>query len=147
MIPLYEERRKAPRYQLSIPCLVSCSEVGASLFVAEIESLNISRSGVCLKIDTPLACGLPVKMDFVIENNADSQPDYTTIYVSGRVTRSMKASMAVRFDESYQILNLKRKLHLLHMQESWMKQFLDTTNSGEETYLQPNLRLFRDNIQ
>ncbi len=146
MTSLYEERRKAQRFQLCLPCLISCSETGSSLLVAEVESLNISRSGACFIIDTPLACGFTVSMDFVIQNKAAAQSDYAAIYAKGTVIRSMKNSMAVCFDESYDILNIKRKLYLLRRQENWIKQFLDKTKTGEEICHYSNQQYFQEKI-
>ena len=107
-----KEKRKMERFALGLYSRIQIKSGERTLETIELITQNICAGGAYFKTSDPLpfdAC-LSIYMDFEVPGIANGPSNnLTCIETSGKVIRSNKNGMAIRFDNSYKIRPLGKK--------------------------------------
>jgi hypothetical protein len=93
------EKREIERFDLRLFTLLQELENRPSQF--QLYTRDISSDGAYLCTDDPLPLDTPVELTFYLPVQQEIR---SKIHTNGRVVRSEKEGMAVRFDSKYQIV-------------------------------------------
>jgi hypothetical protein len=111
---IMEDKRAYERFDLEIPADIGFvrsdqDEMG----LVSLKTINISAGGAFFKTEDPLPLGTRVKLDLTIsiEKLKELLDSHCRIKVEGEVIRREGSGIAIRFDEDYEIIPVKRSLH------------------------------------
>lgn len=102
------DRRKIERFKLRLPARLDVLGRYEDVQQAtlSLETDNICSGGAYFTTLSPLPQGTSVKIDLLLDFERLQTPQHLRprIKVNGKVLRSERTGMAVRFDKSYQII-------------------------------------------
>ncbi len=118
-----QERRKTRRFSLKLHCLVTVPGNHRGNAAYQMETLNISSSGIYIRTVTPFSIGDCIDIDVMVVLPEASQcnSDGSCITLSGKVLRADANGMAVMFTRPYRITGLQKLISLNRTKTHWME--------------------------
>mgnify|MGYP006299735119 CR=1 FL=1 len=95
--------RKAQRFSLSIPAVVSTQNGGGALRYYRMHTRDISSNGAFFETGQPLTVGTRLQVNLFLKFGQGPRRQETHVQVMGTVVRTTPAGVAVRFGEDFQI--------------------------------------------
>ena len=107
-----QEKRKMERFELRIFSKIRLKSNWHNIDTIELNTKNICANGAYFKTSNPLPVGTPVSLSMKLEINSELKPtsNLMSVEVSGKVIRSEKDGMAIRFENSYKMMPLGNKM-------------------------------------
>ncbi len=106
-----QEKRKMEHFDLKVFSKIRVESDWHNIDTIELITKNISANGAYFKTSNPLPVGTPVSLSMRLEINSELKPisNLMSIEVSGKVIRSEKDGMAIRFENTYKMMPLGNK--------------------------------------
>ena len=114
MKEIMEDKRAYERFDLEVPANIEFARSGqGEMDLVSLKTINISAGGAFFRTDDPLPPGTRVKLDLTlsIEKLKELLDSHCRIKVEGEVIRSEDLGIAIKFDDNYEIMPVKRSLH------------------------------------
>lgn len=97
------QTRKAQRFSLCIPAVVSARNGCGALRYYRMQTRNISSNGAFFETVHPLEVGTRLQVNLFLRFGPGLRPAETYVQVMGTVVRTSPIGIAVRFGEDFQI--------------------------------------------
>ncbi|HEA69511.1 MAG TPA: hypothetical protein ENI07_22270 [Desulfobacterales bacterium] len=106
-----KEKRKMERFELKVFSKIQVESGWHNTDTIELNTENICSNGAYFKTSKPLPVGTSVSLAMKLKVNSKlkSTINLMAIEVSGKVIRSEKDGMAIRFDNGYKMMPLGNK--------------------------------------
>ncbi len=107
-----KEKRKMERFELKVFSKIRVESGWHDIDTIELNTENICSIGAYFKTLKPFPVGTPVSLAMKLKVGSKLKPtsNLMSVEVSGKVIRSEKDGMAIRFDNSFKMLPLGNKL-------------------------------------
>lgn len=118
-----QERRKKRRFSLRLPCLITLAGSNREQEAYQMETQNISSSGIYIRTVAPLPVGEYVDVDVMV-TLPEASPQTTEgscVSLSGEVLRTESDGMAVAFNRPYRITGIQKLISLNRTRTRWME--------------------------
>lgn len=114
MKEIMEDKRVYERFDLEIPGIIGLlNQDQSKADTVSLKTVNICAGGAFFKTDVSIPSGTRVKLDLTLtidklQELLDSQ---CRIIVEGEVIRIEDEGIAVKFDDNYELMPVKRVMH------------------------------------
>ena len=108
LITVSEEKRKMERFELEVFSTIRVGPKGHHKDTIELCSKNICSEGAYFETSKLLPVGTPVALSIKLKvnNKLNERNNQVAIEVTGKVIRSEKDGMAIKFDNDFKMLPL-----------------------------------------
>jgi hypothetical protein len=103
MNPQLDPTRKAQRFSLRIPAVLSTQNGGGALRYYRMRTRDISSNGAFFETGQQLTVGTRLQVNLFLKFGQGPRRQETHVQVMGTVVRTTPAGIAVRFGEDFQI--------------------------------------------
>jgi hypothetical protein len=110
---IMEDKRAYERFDLEVPANIEFARSDQDeMDLVSLKTINISAGGAFFRTDDLLPPGTRVKLDLTlsIEKLNELLDSHCRIKVEGEVIRSEDLGIAIKFDDNYEIMPVKREL-------------------------------------
>lgn len=104
---MMDEKRRFERFRIAVPARIEMIDPAGKREQYDLETIDLSAVGACLKSGKPLKKGSRVRIEIFLhfeEPGFPAGPDGSlTIAATGRVLRSEYGEMTIHFNEDYDV--------------------------------------------